>query len=139
MKNFITTVASILIMFIFLMQFVANQLTYSKLLGIEMTLKNFRLSAESQEELNEGSIAALKKEISDIARCKTEEIEITINKGKEKEKIDYSVGLPITNIVGASKYLNLEEKDNMVWYSTEGVLRLKEEKSSEQDINGENR
>ena len=50
MKDLITAIGSLFIVMMFLMQFTANQITYTRIMGAEHSIKEFRLLSEEQGE-----------------------------------------------------------------------------------------
>ena len=51
MKDLITTIASVLVLMMFLLQFTANQVTYTKIMGAEYAVRNFRIENETAAEI----------------------------------------------------------------------------------------
>ena len=48
MKDFITTIASLLILMMFVMQFAANQASYTRIMSAEYAVRELRLISENQ-------------------------------------------------------------------------------------------
>ena len=47
MKDMMTTIASVLVLMMFLLQFTANQTSYTRVMGAEYAVRSFRQTAES--------------------------------------------------------------------------------------------
>ena len=60
MKDLITTIGSIIILMMFLLQFAANQTTYTRIMGAEHEIKEFRLLSQETGSINNEDINSLK-------------------------------------------------------------------------------
>ena len=61
MKDLITTIGSLIILMMFLMQFTANQTTYTRIMGAEHSIKEFRVLSEEQGSIKDEEIIKLKE------------------------------------------------------------------------------
>lgn len=64
MKDLITTIGSIIILMMFLLQFAANQTTYTRIMGAEHEIKEFRLLSQETGSINNEDINSLKNNLS---------------------------------------------------------------------------
>lgn len=64
MKDMMTTIASILVLMIFLMQFTVNQTTYTRMMGAEYAVRSFRQTAESTQEIDDSAVQDLKLKLA---------------------------------------------------------------------------
>ena len=103
MKDFITTIASLLILMMFLLQFTANQTTYTRIMGAEHSIKEFRLLCEEQGNINGEDICNLKENISRILCCSPSEISVKVAEDSGK----YEVTMPVYGIIGPAKMIGL--------------------------------
>ena len=56
MKDMMTTIASVLVLMMFLLQFTANQTSYTRVMGAEYAVRSFRQTAESAQEISEDAV-----------------------------------------------------------------------------------
>ena len=94
MKDLITCVASVMLLMVFLQQFVLNQTTYARLAGAENAAKEFRLELEDSgdRDIDAGDVRVrrLKESIAACVGCEPSEVSFSINKISESE--NYEVG-----------------------------------------------
>ena len=94
MKDLITCVASVMLLMVFLQQFVLNQTTYARLAGAENAAKEFRLELEDSgdRDVDAGDVRVrkLKESIAACVGCEPSEVSFSINKISESE--NYEVG-----------------------------------------------
>ena len=94
MKDLITCVASVMLLMVFLQQFVLNQTTYARLAGAENAAKEFRLELENSgdRDIDAGDVRVrkLKESIAACVGCEPSEVSFSINKISESE--NYEVG-----------------------------------------------
>ncbi len=92
MKDLITCVASVMLLMVFLQQFVLNQTTYARLAGAENAAKEFRIELEDSgdRELDAGDVRVrnLKERIAACVGCEPSEVSFSINKISENEGHD---------------------------------------------------
>lgn len=142
MKDFITTIASIIILMIFLLQFVSNQSTYTRLAAAEHAVKEFRLTAEENGGIDDEKLRRLKEKTAAALDCGAEEIKVSINEstadgveiggssddgGSFKKLFEYSVQMPVRGLVGAADFLGIAEEENMTVHVSEGIIQIEEE------------
>ena len=123
MKDFITTIGSIIILMMFLMQFAANQTTYTRIMGAEHSIKEFRVLAEEKGSIKSEEIIKLKEKISKIMHCSISEISVKVAESSG----DYSVTMPVYGIIGPAGIMGMSEKDNMKYHTSCGTIVLKEQ------------
>ncbi len=122
MKDLLTTIASILVLMMFLMQFSANQATYIKIMGAEYAVRNFRIENEAAAEIPAKSAAALRSRIAAAVRCA--ETEVTVNTGSDGA---YRVEAPIRGVIGPAAMLGITDEQNDFLYTAEGSVRMRNE------------
>ena len=106
MKDMITTIASIMILMIFVLQFVTNQITYTKLAGSGSYVKQFEHIAVEAGEVSAENIQNLRRNAAQVLNCLPDEIHIDV-KEAESETYVYDVRVPLKNIIGAAKMLGM--------------------------------
>lgn len=126
MKDLITTLASIMLLMIFVMQFVANQVTYTRLTAAGSFVREFESSAEEAGEITDGNAHLLKENIAQVMDCIPDEVKIitTVN---ERENSEYVVSTPLKNIIGAATLLGISEDENRTDYKFKGIILKKSE------------
>lgn len=113
MKEFITGIATMLLLTVFLSQFTSNQIIHNKLIFAENDINTFieEIKFEGCVSFEEGSPAnELKSRLKDDLKL-TSDDEIVIS-GTESpvgrgELIEYSVSYPLEDIIGASGLLGI--------------------------------
>lgn len=128
MKDLITTIGSIIILMMFLMQFTANQTTYTRIMGAEHSIKEFRVLSKEQGSIKSEEIIKLKEKISKILGCSTSEISVKV----AEDSGDYSVTMPVYGIIGPARIMGISEKENMKYHTSCGVIMLKEREEEQQ-------
>lgn len=129
MKDFITAIASLLILMMFLLQFTANQTTYTKIMGAEHSIKEFRLFCEEKGSINGEDILRLKDNISRILCCSPSEISVKVTEtGGE-----YIVDMPVYGIIGPAKLIGLSPEENVKVHTSSGIISLKKQQEEEQE------
>ena len=128
MKDLITTIGSILILMMFLLQFTANQTTYTKIMGAEHAIKEFRLLSAEEGSIRSENISNLKSNLSKILCCLPPEISVKVTeKGTDAGNgtpagADCSVTMPVYGVIGPAGMLGLSEKENVKQYTTGGII-----------------
>ena len=97
MKDLITCVASVMLIMVFLQQFVLNQTTYARLAGAENAAKEFRLELEDSgdRDVDAGDVRVrkLKESIAACVGCEPSEVSFSISKiSEEEEKAEEAEG-----------------------------------------------
>ena len=123
MKDLITTIGSLIILMMFLMQFTANQTTYTRIMGAEHSIKEFRVLSEEQGSIKDEEIIKLKEKLSRILCCSTSEISVKV----AEDSGDYSVTMPVYGIIGPARIMGLSDNENMKSHTSCGVIILKEQ------------
>lgn len=113
MKNLITSIASIIILLLFVMQFATNQLTYNKISAVDKSVNNFKEIAKQEGCISSENKNNLKTSLCGILCCDETDIVISGTEMKKNrgDKIYYSVVVPIKNIVVGNKIWGLSGKD----------------------------
>ena len=105
MKDLITTIGSMLILMMFLTQFAASQTTYTRIMGAEHEIKEFRLLSGEQGSIRNENILQLKQNLSQVLECNASEISVNITDG------DYVVTMPVYGVIGPWKLLGISQKE----------------------------
>ena len=128
----------------FVMQFAANQASYTKIMGAEHTIRQMSLISENQGMITSDSVAELKADLADILKCSTAEIDVTIpgnildtpNSGKEVSAVKFEVSMPVYGVIGPAGVLGINPSQNMRLHKSSGQIILQpqpEEEKQEQD------
>lgn len=132
MKDMITTIASIMILMIFVLQFVTNQITYTKLAGSGSYVKQFEHIAVEAGEVSAENIQNLRRNAAQVLNCLPDEIHIDV-KEAESETYVYDVRVPLKNIIGAAKMFGISEEENRVEYHFKGVVLAPKEDEEDEE------
>ena len=122
MKDLLTTIASVLVLMMFLMQFTADQVTYTKMMGAEYAVRNFRIENEAAAEISAKSADDLRARIAAAVRCA--EAEVTVHTGPDGT---YRVEAPIRGVIGPVAMLGITDEENRFLYTAEGSVRIRNE------------
>lgn len=123
MKNLITAIACVLILCIFIMQLVTNQVTQTKMMTIEEAINAFTETAKQDGCLTPSNIAQLKRTIAKQAGCDEEFVIVTgtTSPVKRGEFINYNVQYPIKNAIGGANVLGVSEAESTINKTVKGV------------------
>lgn len=140
MKDFITTIASLMLLMIFLLQFVTNQSIYTKLVGAEYAVREFRITAEEKGELSATEIRRLKERTAELMGCAAEEVSVTLDEERkssvgtaaddaenEAATFSYEVKMPLRGLIAAADFLGISAEENQAVYSSKGMIRIEPE------------
>ncbi|MBK5253205.1 MAG: hypothetical protein JJE03_01835 [Peptostreptococcaceae bacterium] len=118
MKNLITTIASILILMVYLLQFINNQQIHNTVVNIDREINCIKEISKQEGYLTEKNRSELLDKLSDIANCDTGEIVITGTDEKKYrgELIHIYVKLPIKNLIVANEFFGIDDIDNQGFY-----------------------
>lgn len=121
MKNLITSIASIVILLLFVMQFATNQLTYNKISDVDKALNNFKEVAKQEGCISPENKRLLKDNLTKTLDCEESDILVTGTETKIDRggKIYYSLTVPIENVVAGYSVWGLSEKDVIGTYKSE--------------------
>lgn len=160
MKDFITTIASIMLLMIFLLQFVTNQTIYTRLVAAENAVKEFRLATEESGKIEDTHIRSVKENAAEVLGCTAEEISVEIRELTESELkkdgfttddetkeaddkeekqeslnrfFEYRVDMPVRGLVGPADFLGISEIENSTVHTSKGLIRIAEEPKKEKD------
>lgn len=112
MKNIITIIACVLILAVFMVQIVANEVTHTKILQAE-TLINTSIQVAKQDGcFTTENMNNLKAALADKLGCEPTEIEIdlgqtTIHPVVRGNLVEYSITYPVKGVVGAAGFLGI--------------------------------
>ena len=103
MKDLITTMGSLLILSIFVMQFCTNQIIASKILIADSI-------ADKIEKFDDKEIEKSISKFANCFDCSTEDVQI------EKEKDGIVIRIPIYDVVACGDFLGIPEDENKSMY-----------------------
>lgn len=122
MKDMMTTIASILVLMIFLLQFTVNQTTYTRMMGAEYAVRSFRQTAENTQEIDDSAVQDLKLKLAAALRCGAQEVTTEVS-----DDGTYRVSAPVRGVIGAASALGIRPEENFFIYRTEGRIVLRNE------------
>ena len=148
MKDLITTIASIFLLMIFIMQFAYSQGTSHTLLQADMAVGNFRESVKVQGYISRENKEFLQRQLAEICSCSQEEIYIEGSSSADEPAergtfIYYKVKYPLLHLIAMAEALGISDGDNSVYFKQEGwVVSSYEEPdynhgNSESDVQGD--
>lgn len=131
MKDLITSVASLLLLSIFILQFSGNQVLHNRMFRADMAVESFRDAARVQGYISQENTDLLVDALSKICGCSASEI--TVDSWDDSgnsigELIHYRIRYPLKNLVAAGGMLGIAEDENRAWFEEEGwVVSVYEE------------
>ena len=127
MKDLITTIGSMLILMMFLTQFAASQTTYTRIMGADHEIKEFRLLSGEQGSIRNENILQLKQNLSQVLECNASEISVNITDG------DYVVTMPVYGVIGPWKLLGISQKENVKEHVSKGVIVFETQEQEQEE------
>ena len=127
MKDLITRIGSMLILMMFLTQFAASQTTYTRIMGAEHEIKEFRLLSGEQGSIRNENILQLKQNLSQVLECNASEISVNITDG------DYVVTMPVYGVIGPWKLLGISQKENVKEHVSKGVIVFETQEQEQEE------
>ena len=132
MKDLITSIASMLILMMFVMQFTANQITYTKIAAAENQVRQFCLISENQGIIKSEGIIQLKEKLAGILDCELSQIAVCLsggradlrNTGEEAVSSDIEITMPVYGVIGAAGVLGIGAEDNVGIHKSAGTIVL---------------
>ena len=115
MKDLITSIASVMILMVFVMQFCSNQVLASKILMLDEFIDNIIIVDD--EGYDEIAFEKAKVEIGKIFGCKPEAVFIDEQTNKVVVKV------PIKNVIACGDFLGIKETENTSVYKREVYLK----------------
>lgn len=134
MKDLITGLASILLLMVFLLQFVVSQTVYTRIMGTEYVAKQFRIDMEEsgEEEIEESRVRRLKEDAALAAGCDAAEVSVQVTDN------EYEMSVPIRDIFGAAELLGITPEENQLIHRTKGIVYIKEKQEETEDEKHDN-
>ena len=118
MKNLLTSAACIMILLAFVLQFTQNQLLHNRLTAVDQAVNNFKEVVKQEGCITEENEKELRREIGRILDCPADTVEI--GGGRERVfrggLIEYSVEVPIDEIVSVPFFWGISEEENQINY-----------------------
>lgn len=115
MKDLITSIASVMILMVFVMQFCSNQVLASKILMLDGLIDNIIMVDD--EGYDETAFEKAKIKIGENFGCKSDEVFVD----EQTDKL--VVKVPIKNVIACGKFLGIEETENTSVYVREVCLK----------------
>ena len=127
MQDVITTLVGMLILIMFFTQFAASQTTYTRIMGAEHEIKEFRLLSGEQGSIRNENILQLKQNLSQVLECNASEISVNITDG------DYVVTMPVYGVIGPWKLLGISQKENVKEHVSKGVIVFETQEQEQEE------
>ena len=109
LKDLITSIGSITILMIFILQFASNQALVSKFAFSDVVVEKYAdsLAAENSEEAQR----ELKRNLTSVLGCSN--AEVRLETGADGT---YTVSAPVRDVIACGKLLGISDEDNKVIY-----------------------
>lgn len=124
MKDFITTIASIFILMLFVMQFAAEMGNSNRILQADMAVDSFRKMLKTEGYLSKENEEKTKATLAEICDCNARDVYIDRKQEKVPAMagtlIDYEIRCPINSVIAAAGSLGIDEDDNHIYFKQRG-------------------
>jgi len=119
----------------FVMQFAANQMTFTKIMGAEYEISQLRLISENQGMIKSEDIAELKDNLAAILGCGQSEIAVAVSgavpdqvpEGAAPVSSGLEVRMPVYGVIGPARALGLAPSENMRIHTSRSTVILSPE------------
>ena len=132
MKDLITSIASLMLLMVFVMQFANNQAIYTEIVGVASSVREFRDAAEEEGEITYEDVSELKQSAALRLGCSPDEIGFSSEK-TEAGNAEYDLAVPLKGIVASAKLLGISDSENEAEYHFRGVVIGKDEEEEEKE------
>lgn len=108
MKDLITSIGSVMILLIFVMQFAANQVTVTKFALADHVLNNY----ENNEDTDKTRLTAkIKRDLASIFGCADEDVKVNFD-----ENGICGVSAPVRGVIACGEMLGMSDEENKAVY-----------------------
>ncbi len=132
MKDLITSIASLMLLMIFVLQFANNQAIYTEIVGVASSVREFRDAAEEEGEITYEDVSELKQSAAYRLGCSPDEIGFSSEK-TEAGNAEYDLAVPLKGIVASAKLLGISDSENEAEYHFRGVVIGKDEEEEDDE------
>ena len=132
MKDLITSIASLMLLMVFVMQFANNQAIYTEIVGVASSVREFRDAAEEEGEITYENVSELKQSAALRLGCSPDEIGFS-SEETEAGNAEYDLAVPLKGIVASAKLLGISDSENEAEYHFRGVVIGKDEEEEEEE------
>ena len=118
MKDLITTISSIMILSVFVMQFCSNQVLQAKILMADAVIDNIKIESgeDNMEATGSSGFEKQKIQLASCFDCSPSDVLVIEN----QDKIIFAA--PIENIIACGEFLGIDEEVNRCTYSREVLV-----------------
>ena len=132
MKDLITSIASLMLLMVFVMQFANNQAIYTEIVGVASSVREFRDAAEEEGEITYEDVSELKQSAALRLGCSPDEIGFS-SEETDGGNAEYDLAVPLKGIVASAKLLGISDSENEAEYHFRGVVIGKDEEEEEKE------
>lgn len=131
MKSLIATSAVLILLVIFPLQTVLDQINHKKLRDFDEIVHNACEQARTDGRFTPENIENIKKSVTakfhdisegDISINVTTEMKYRLDEDDEREHINYEIKVPLKKIVAGNLILGISDADNQVVYTQKGYV-----------------
>lgn len=121
MKNLITSMACLMLLLVFVLQFTQNQILYNRITAVDQEINCFKEVAKQEGCISIKNEQNLKEKLCRIVKCKETDVNISGDRVPlfRGTSIHYIVRIPIEGIITAWRFWGIEEKDTKMDYVTD--------------------
>ena len=132
MKDLITSIASLMLLMVFVLQFANNQAIYTEIVGVASSVREFRDAAEEEGEITYEDVSVLKQRAAYLLGCSPDEIGFS-SEETEAGNAEYDLAVPLKGIVASAGLLGISDSENEAEYHFRGVVIGKDEEEEEKE------
>lgn len=118
MKNLLTSMACLMLLLAFVLQFTQNQLLFSRITAVDQAVNNFKEIVKQEGGVTEENEKELKKTLGEILECREEQIKVDGSRQRvfRGQLIRYQVEVPISGIIAVPLFWGIGEEENRLSY-----------------------
>ncbi|MGN0659962.1 MAG: hypothetical protein ACI4LA_10220 [Emergencia sp.] len=119
MKNLITSMACIMILLVFVLQFTQNQILHNRITAVDQAVNNFREIVKQEGCVSQTNRTHLQEELAGILKCTSSDIRIQGDQAavRRGQLVEYRVEVPVRDIITMPQFWNIDESENQFSYT----------------------
>jgi hypothetical protein len=121
MKNLITSIACIMILLVFVLQFTQNQVIHNRISAVDQAVNSFKEVVKQEGCITKDNEDELKGEIVGILNCSENEVEVDGDRRPvyRGSRIHYIVTVPVEGIITAAAFWAISDDEDRFYYTTD--------------------
>lgn len=118
MKNLITSMACLMLLLVFVLQFTQNQVLHNRITAVDQEINRFKEVAKQEGCITMENEKDLKERVSHIVQCEETEVEVSGDRVPlfRGTPIHYIITVPVEDLISAPGFWGISEKDTKLDY-----------------------